>query len=253
MFYSLLRNNVKFTVPFFLYKRLPLDKQENAFSLIKILQLWILLQLKCVFRNKKPKTDCASKQSNESVCLLTFEPLFCREDHGVALWPIKFNNPVRKKQKCFKHLDCNGKLYSCMFQAVEHCREGTHPSMCCKKPSCPQLCSSWDTMSWKRGGVKTRLNMPQRTNWSRSSYSGSTHPVENTHTLCLRGNACPKWVTGSTISKTACAAAHFMSQHLKRAHFTSVDKMKTTSALIYAADDGGGEGNVPVWRYLCAL
>lgn len=182
-FNSLLCYNVKFTVPF--YKRLHLDKQENVFSFRKILQFWILLQLKCVFRKKKPKADDALKQSDESVWLLTFEPLFCREDHGVALWPIKFNNPVRKNRTRFKHLNCNGKWYSCMFQTVEHCRKGTHPSMCCKKPSCPQLCSSWDTMSWKRGGVKTRLNMPERTNWSRSFYSGSTHPVENTHSSCV--------------------------------------------------------------------
>lgn len=131
------------------------------------------------------------------VCVLTFEPLLCRPDHGITLCPVKFNHPVRENRTHFEYFNCACKCYNCIFLTDKYCRERTYPSMCCKKPSSPQLCSSWDTMSWKRAGISVwRHKRREDEGYSRSSYSGSAHtlpawPPEMSHWLYHTKNSQP--------------------------------------------------------------
>jgi len=75
----------------------------------------------------------------------TFEPPVCRADHGVALFPVKLDHPARGNRK-----RCRAFFRRQEMDPIARVDQGaTNPSMCWRKPSRPQLCNNWDTMSWK--------------------------------------------------------------------------------------------------------
>lgn len=86
-----------------------------------------------------------------SVSAQTFEPFVCRADHGISLFPVKLNHPARGKKRTvwFPVGNVTGSK-SVQVKLVR--QEVTYLSMCWRKPSCPQLCNNWDTMSWKKAG-----------------------------------------------------------------------------------------------------
>lgn len=113
---------------------------------------------------------------------LTFEPLFCRTDHGITLCPVKFNHPAREKRTRFKHFK----------RACKHCNrislttERQHTHLCAAKNLLPPSCAAAGTPWAEREPESQRDNMMKLTREERLKAKVDPSPVSQ-HTPCLHG------------------------------------------------------------------